>query len=66
MDWIAISLTARLALVTSGLLVLLGVPLAYWLAVTRWRGRIFVEALVALPLVVLASRTTPPELISST
>src|SRR6478672_3382564 len=51
MDWTAISLTARLALVTSGLLVLLGVPLAYWLAVTRWRGRIFVDALVALPLV---------------
>jgi len=51
MDWPAIWLTARLALVTSGLLVLLGVPLAYWLAVTRWPGRIFVEALVALPLV---------------
>ena len=51
MDWQAIWLTGRLSLVTSTLLVLIGIPLAQWLATTRWRGRIFVEALVALPLV---------------
>jgi molybdate transport system permease protein len=51
MDWPALWLTARLALVTSGVLLLLGVPLAWWLATTVWRGRIFVEALVALPIV---------------
>lgn len=33
------------------LLLLLGVPLAYWLAYARFRGRPVVEALVSLPLV---------------
>lgn len=51
MDWQALGLTARLALVTSCILLLIGVPLAWWLATTRWRGRIFIEAIVALPLV---------------
>jgi molybdate transport system permease protein len=51
MDWLALWLTARLALVTSCVLLFIGVPLAWWLATTSWRGRIFVEAAVALPLV---------------
>ena len=51
MDWPALWLTARLALVTSCVLLLIGMPVAWWLATTRWRGRIFVEAIVALPLV---------------
>ena len=51
MDWPALWLTARLALVTSGVLLAIGLPTAWWLAQTRWRGRIFVEAIVALPLV---------------
>jgi molybdate transport system permease protein len=32
-------------------LLLLGIPLAWWLARTRWRGRVLVEAVVAMPLV---------------
>lgn len=28
-----------------------GLPLAYWLATSRWRGRFVIEAIVALPLV---------------
>ena len=51
MDWMALWLTARLALVTSCVLLIIGVPLAWWLATTPWRGRMFVEAVVALPLV---------------
>ena len=51
MDWAAIALTARLSVCTSLALLLLGLPIAWWLANTRWRGRIFVEAFVALPLV---------------
>jgi molybdate transport system permease protein len=51
MDWLSFWLTARLALVTSCLLAALGLPLAWWLARTRWRGRLFVEAIVSLPLV---------------
>jgi molybdate transport system permease protein len=51
MDWPAIALSARLSLCTALILLVLGLPLAYWLATTRWRGRIFLEAVVALPLV---------------
>jgi molybdate transport system permease protein len=51
MDWAALWLTARLALITSCVLLILGIPLAWWLATTRWRGRIFIEAIVALPIV---------------
>lgn len=51
MDWDAIGLTVRLALSTAGLLFLLAVPLAHWLAMTSWRGRTVIEAIVALPLV---------------
>ena len=44
-------LTAKLAALTTLLLLLLGVPLAYWLAYSRFRGKAVVEALVSLPLV---------------
>lgn len=50
-DLAAIGLTLRLAGTTMALLLVLGTPLAWWLAHTpsRWRGA--VAALVALPLV---------------
>jgi molybdate transport system permease protein len=51
MDWTSIALSARLSACTALLLLLCGLPIAWWLATTRWRGRIFVEAVVALPLV---------------
>ncbi|HEY5893761.1 MAG TPA: molybdate ABC transporter permease subunit [Chthoniobacterales bacterium] len=51
MDWTALWLTTKLALVTSLVLLVIGVPLAWWLATTAWRGRLFVEAVVALPIV---------------
>ena len=51
MDWGAIALTARLSACTSVALLILGLPIAWWLANTRWRGRMLVEAFVALPLV---------------
>ncbi len=47
----AIALTIRLAVVTVGLLVVIGTPLAWWIAFTRSRLKPLVEALVALPLV---------------
>jgi molybdate transport system permease protein len=50
-DWSAIGLTVRLATVTTLLLLLLGTPLAWWLARTRSAWRRPVGALVALPLV---------------
>jgi molybdate transport system permease protein len=47
----ALLLTLRLAAVTTVVLLLLGTPLAWWLARTRSRWRATVEAVVALPLV---------------
>src|SRR5262245_37010975 len=51
MDWTAIWLTLRLAACTTAILFILGLPLAYWLASTRFRGKFVVEALVALPVI---------------
>ncbi len=50
-DWQAILLTLQLALVSTAILLVLGTPLAWWLARTQWRLKFVVEALVALPLV---------------
>ena len=50
-DLQALGTTLRLALVSTLVLLLLGTPLAWWLARTRARLRPAVEALVALPLV---------------
>jgi molybdate transport system permease protein len=50
-DWQAIRLSVELAAATTAVLLALGLPLAYWLARTRWRGRAIVEAIVALPIV---------------
>ena len=47
----ALLLSARLALCVSAILFVLGVPLAYWLAYSRWRWKFLLEAVVALPLV---------------
>ena len=44
-------LTLRLAAATTAVLLLLGIPLAWWLAGTRTRWKPAIEAVVALPLV---------------
>lgn len=51
MDWQALTLSLRLGLFTTLLLMPLAVLLGRWLAVTRWRGKPLVEGLVILPLV---------------
>jgi molybdate transport system permease protein len=51
MDWSAIEVSLRLSALTTLLLLILGLPLASWLASSRWRWRFFVEALVTLPIV---------------
>jgi molybdate transport system permease protein len=50
-DWTAIRLTAALAATSTLLLLLLGTPLAWWLAGTRSRFKPLWAALVAMPLV---------------
>ncbi len=50
-DWAAVWLTLKLATITTVLLLILGTPLALWLAHTRSRLRGVVSALVSMPLV---------------
>mgnify|MGYP003109162847 FL=1 len=50
-DLTALWVTLKLAAVSTALLILLATPLAWWLSQTRARGRVLVEAVVTLPLV---------------
>ncbi len=50
-DWQPFFLTLRLAFVTTVILIVIGVPIAYWLAFSKRRLRFIIEPLVSLPLV---------------
>lgn len=47
----ALLLTIKLALLTTGILLVIGTPFAWWLTRTQWKGKSIIEALVALPIV---------------
>ncbi|MGQ0812402.1 MAG: molybdate ABC transporter permease subunit [Nitrospiraceae bacterium] len=51
MNWTAIGVTLELALLTAGILIAVGLPIAYWVSFSRWRWKFLVESVVALPLV---------------
>jgi len=51
MDWQAFWLTIQLALLVAAILIFLGMPIAYWIAYSRWRFKFLIEALVGLPIV---------------
>src|SRR5258708_13127192 len=51
MDWQAFWLTIRLATVVTAILLAFGLPLAYWIAFSRWRWKFLVEAAVGRPIV---------------
>jgi molybdate transport system permease protein len=51
MNWQALWLTIRLAVVVAAILTLVGLPIAYWMTYSRWRWKFLVEAVVALPIV---------------
>jgi len=50
-EWSAIFLTFKLALVVCVVLLAVGTPIATWLSFTRWRWKFLIESVVALPLV---------------
>ena len=50
-DWQAMQLTLELALLVAGALLVLGLPVAWWITFSPWRGKFLVEALVGLPLI---------------
>jgi len=47
----ALWLSLKLATCVAAILLLLGMPLAYWLSQTKWHGKFLLESVVALPLV---------------
>jgi molybdate transport system permease protein len=50
-DWQAFRLTIELAVIVSAILLVVSLPLASWIAFSRWRWKFLVEAVVALPIV---------------
>ena len=50
-DWQAFWLTFELAVAVSAILLVIGLPVAYWIAFSGWRWKFLVEAIVALPIV---------------
>jgi molybdate transport system permease protein len=52
MDWQAFWLTIRLAVLVALVLLVIGVPIAYWITYSRWRWKFLAEAVVALPIVI--------------
>ena len=50
-DFSALLITLKLAAISTVILLLIGTPLAWWLARSRWRFKVLLEAVVALPLV---------------
>jgi|SRR4030095_10004802 molybdate transport system permease protein len=48
---VALWLSVRLAISVAAILLAIGMPLAYWISQTKWRGKFLVESIVALPLV---------------
>ena len=51
MNWTAILLTLKLAALTAVILLVVGIPIAYWLTNSRWKWKFLAESVVALPLV---------------
>lgn len=51
MDWSPIWLTLRLATITTVILLVIGLPIAYWLSKGRSIFKIVIEAIITMPLV---------------
>jgi molybdate transport system permease protein len=50
-DLSPILLTAKLALVTTGILFMIAIPLCYWLVYSKYKFKVVAEVLISLPLV---------------
>ena len=51
MNWQAFVLTIKLAAIVTAILLIIGLPIAYWITYSRRRWKFLVEAVVALPIV---------------
>ena len=50
-DVVALFVTVKLAFISTLILLFFGTPFAWWLSRSKWRFKFFIEAIVALPLV---------------
>lgn len=50
-DWTPLLLTFKLALITTAILFIVGIPIAYWLAYSKSKIKPIIETLVSMPLV---------------
>lgn len=50
-DWNPLLLTFKLAMITTVLLLIISIPIAYWLAYTKSKAKPVIETLVSMPLV---------------
>ena len=51
LDISAISVTIKLALLSTAILIVIGTPLAWWLSQTKFKFKVVFEAIIALPLI---------------
>jgi molybdate transport system permease protein len=51
MDWQTFWLTIRLSALVAAILVVIGLPVAFWITYSRWRWKFLAEAVFALPIV---------------
>ena len=51
LDISAIIVTIKLASLSTAILILIGTPLAWWLSQTRFKFKVIIESLIALPLI---------------
>ena len=50
-DISAISVTIKLAILSTAILIAIGTPLAWWLSQTKFKFKVVIEAIIALPLI---------------
>ncbi len=51
MDFTPFYVTFKLACLTTSILFVIGIPIAYFLAFSKWRGKVFLESIILLPIV---------------
>lgn len=51
MDYTPFLITFKLAFLTTIILLIIGIPLAYMIAMKKWKGKVIVESLLLLPIV---------------
>lgn len=51
MNWTSVWVTVKLASLTSASLVVIGLPIAYWVSFSQTRWKFLIESIVALPLI---------------